>query len=73
MAVDKFQVFSLGVLTFTTHKQLLCALCYILYIEMPKFGGASALPSTHLSMALTDYMSLHCGVGTSGVATPGPW
>ena len=29
----------------------LCAMCYTLHIEMPKFGGASAPPSTHLSMA----------------------
>ena len=75
-AVDKF--FSLGVLTFTTHHKQLCAVatCYLLQIQMPQFGGASAPPSTHLSTALHRWkirmpkMYLYC-LGLKGRSTKG--
>ena len=45
--------FSLGALTFTTYyKQLYAVAIYNLQKQMPKFGGASAPLSTHLSTAL---------------------
>ena len=53
MAVDK--VFSLGLLTITTHHKQLCPVHYVLYtlhIKMPKFGSASAPSTTELSKAL---------------------
>ena len=47
---DCRQVFSLGVLTFTTHHRQLYAISF--KYKWQKFGGASAPPSTHLSTAL---------------------
>ena len=51
-AVDK--VFSLGVLTFTTHHKQLCAvaMCYIFQIQMPKIWGCFSTPKHSLVYGL---------------------
>ena len=73
-AVDKF--FSLGVLTFTTHKQLCAvAMCYILQIVLykcQKFGGC-LWPCNHISyrtvllhVTLTRLLLVRAGIFLTG-------
>ena len=71
LAVQQTSSFSLGVLTFTTHhKQLcaICAMCYILHIEMENLGMLQhPMQSTHWSTALLErhQMALLQDIGIS--------